>query len=74
MFLPWRFCPSHIRKHAGQCVSSFTISQLGVQEGERVRVLVVATRHGPFFENMFFEKFEKSLPFFEKFEKNSKKI
>jgi hypothetical protein len=31
-------------------------------------------RHGPFFENIFFEKFEKSLPFFEKFEKNSKKI
>jgi hypothetical protein len=32
------------------------------------------TRHGPFFENIFFEKFDKSLPFFEKFEKNSKKI
>jgi hypothetical protein len=31
------------------------------------------TRHGPFFENNFFEKFEKSLPFFEKFEKFSKK-
>jgi hypothetical protein len=30
-------------------------------------------RHGPFFENIFFEKFEKSLPFFEKFEKISKK-
>jgi hypothetical protein len=31
-------------------------------------------RHGSFFENIFFEKLEKSLPFFEKFEKNSKKI
>jgi hypothetical protein len=31
-------------------------------------------RHGPFFENIFLEKFEKSLPFFEKFEKISKKI
>jgi hypothetical protein len=26
-------------------------------------------RHGPFFENIFFEKFEKSCPFFKKFEK-----
>jgi hypothetical protein len=43
MCLPWIFCPSHTRKHAGQCVSSFTISQLGVQEGARARVLVVAT-------------------------------
>jgi hypothetical protein len=27
----------------------------------------IDSRHGPFFENIFFEKFEKSLPFFEKF-------
>jgi hypothetical protein len=33
-----------------------------------------SSRHGPFFENIFFEKFEKSLPFFEEFEKKSKKI
>jgi hypothetical protein len=32
------------------------------------------SRHGPFFENIFFEKFEKNSPFLEKFEKNSKKI
>jgi hypothetical protein len=32
---------------------------------------MLTTRHGPFFENIFFEKFEKSLPFFKK---NSKKI
>jgi hypothetical protein len=43
MCLPWRFCPSHTRKHAGQCVSSFTISQLGVQEGARARVVVATT-------------------------------
>jgi hypothetical protein len=28
--LTMEFFPSHTRKHAGQCVSSFTISQLGV--------------------------------------------
>jgi hypothetical protein len=37
------------------------------------RVRRVSSRHGPFFENIFVEKFEKSLPFFEKFEKFSKK-
>jgi hypothetical protein len=31
-------------------------------------------RHSPFFENIFFEKFEKPLPFFEKFEKVRKKF
>jgi hypothetical protein len=43
MCLPWRFCPSHTHKHAGQCVSIVTISQLGVQEGMRARALTVAT-------------------------------
>jgi hypothetical protein len=33
----------------------------------------VDIRHGPFFENIFFEKFEKPLPFFAGyFSKNSK--
>jgi hypothetical protein len=31
-------------------------------------------RHGPFFEDIFFEKFEKPLLFFKKFEKVRKKI
>jgi hypothetical protein len=52
MCFPWRCCPSHTRLHAGQCVSSFTISQLGVQEGARARVLVVATALSVFLSYM----------------------
>jgi hypothetical protein len=42
--------------------------------GLDIMIISNHARHGPFFENIFFEKFEKLLPFFEKFEKNSKKI
>jgi hypothetical protein len=44
------------------------------QVGKYIVVHSLSIRHGPFFENIFFEKFEFFLPFFEKIEKKSKKI
>jgi hypothetical protein len=49
------------------------VEKYGLKQKQSKRWQHAQSRHGPFFENIFFEKFEKSLPFFEKFEKNSKK-
>jgi hypothetical protein len=38
-----------------------------------VKMVMIRHMHGPFSENIFFEKFEKPLPFFGKILKFSKK-